>query len=274
MHNEPDRLISIGRFAHATGLTVKALRHYDDAGLLPPARVDPETGYRFYEPAQLRAGAAISRLRALDVPLADIPSILEMDEVELRRRLTAHRAELEGRQQENARAIEDLDRLINGEEPLVPETPPLELEVTEVPARTYIAVRRRAPMELLTQVIPSLIRQTGGWVFAHGGPAGAPMAMVGEPDQAGDMALEVGWRVTGAQDPAEPFEVITYPAGPAIVHRHVGRMERLHHTYAALEQAIVVRGLHPTAPARESYETNPEEEPDPSRWVTEIVWPL
>ena len=50
-----EQLMSIGRFARLTGLTVKALRHYDEVGLLRPAAVDPGTGYRSY--ARLRSGA-------------------------------------------------------------------------------------------------------------------------------------------------------------------------------------------------------------------------
>lgn len=273
MQDEQDHLIPIGRFARATALTVKALRHYDDAGLLRPARVDPETGYRYYSLGQIRAGAAISRLRALDVPLAEIAEMLEMDGGALRGRLAAHRSELESRRAETERAIEELDRLISGE-PLVPEVALPKLDVMEVPARAYIAARRRAPMERLTEVIPSLIGETGAWVFAHGGSAGAPMALVGDPDEAGEVALEVGWPPASVTDSAEPFAVITYPAGPAVVHHHVGPFDRLHQTYAALEQAMAERGLEPGAAPRESYETNPEEEPDSRRWMTEIVWPL
>jgi hypothetical protein len=52
-------MMSIGRFADATGLTVKALRHYDEIGLLTPAQVDPETAYRYYEPAQVEDAVTI-----------------------------------------------------------------------------------------------------------------------------------------------------------------------------------------------------------------------
>ena len=52
-------LLPIGRFARLTELTVKALRHYAEIGLLEPARVDEATGYRFYalEQADLRVVA-------------------------------------------------------------------------------------------------------------------------------------------------------------------------------------------------------------------------
>ena len=41
-------LLAIGQFARLTGLTVRAVRHYGELGLLQPAYVDPETGYRFF----------------------------------------------------------------------------------------------------------------------------------------------------------------------------------------------------------------------------------
>ena len=64
-----ESLMSIGRFARLTGLTVKALRHYDELGLLRPAAVDPETGYRSYSSAQLGRAEAIRLLRRLPEPL-------------------------------------------------------------------------------------------------------------------------------------------------------------------------------------------------------------
>lgn len=69
-------MYTIGQFAQITGLTVKALRHYDETGLLPPARVDEFTGYRSYAPTQVRAAATINLLRAMEVPLPTIREAL------------------------------------------------------------------------------------------------------------------------------------------------------------------------------------------------------
>ena len=44
---QQQQLMPIGRFSRLTGLTVKALRHYSELGLLRPASIDPDTGYRF-----------------------------------------------------------------------------------------------------------------------------------------------------------------------------------------------------------------------------------
>jgi PPM family protein phosphatase len=72
-------LLTIGAFARASGLTPKALRLYDDTGLLPPAAVDPESGYRLYEPAQLDRARLIARLRRIGMPLAEIREVCRLE---------------------------------------------------------------------------------------------------------------------------------------------------------------------------------------------------
>jgi DNA-binding transcriptional MerR regulator len=89
--------MQIGRFAHLTGLTVKALRHYDELGLLRPAGVDPESGYRSNEPEQAERAETIRMLRQLEVPLDDIAKLLDGDTqmlVEHQRRTAMRQVEL------------------------------------------------------------------------------------------------------------------------------------------------------------------------------------
>src|SRR5262249_52106867 len=97
MKVETDDLLTIGRFSQLSGLTAKALRHYDELGLLAPAYVDPSTGYRWYALAQAREAEAIRRLRALELPLEEIAAVLGQDDAVLRERLAVHRARMEGR---------------------------------------------------------------------------------------------------------------------------------------------------------------------------------
>ncbi|GAB4054056.1 MerR family transcriptional regulator [Catellatospora paridis] len=72
------QLLTIGAFARAAGLSPKALRLYDELGLLPPAAVDAENGYRFYDPGQLERARFIASLRRLDMPLTRIRRICEL----------------------------------------------------------------------------------------------------------------------------------------------------------------------------------------------------
>ena len=96
-HSDADLLV-IGRFARLVGLSVGALRHYDDLDLLRPAWVDPETGYRSYRRDQLETARLIVRLRDLEVPLDGIRAYLGTDDpAERRRLLTDHRRRIEAR---------------------------------------------------------------------------------------------------------------------------------------------------------------------------------
>ena len=74
--------LSIGEFARRSRLSAKALRLYDELGLLPPARVDEDSGYRFYEVGQLKQARLIAALRQLQVSLAEIKAILPLEPVD------------------------------------------------------------------------------------------------------------------------------------------------------------------------------------------------
>ena len=66
----------IGQMARDCGLTVSALRFYDGAGVLVPARVDPQSNYRWYSDEQVPTARLIARLRRVGMPLADISRVL------------------------------------------------------------------------------------------------------------------------------------------------------------------------------------------------------
>ena len=68
-------LMTIGAFARRTRLSAKALRLYDRLGLLTPARVDPDSGYRLYCDDQVERPGPIGLLRRLGMPLAAIADI-------------------------------------------------------------------------------------------------------------------------------------------------------------------------------------------------------
>lgn len=91
-------LLSIGQFSKLTHLTIKALRLYDRLGVLQPAVVDLSSGYRYYSPEQVSTAERIMLLRSLDMPLADIRTLLaETDPETLREHLVRHRQMIESR---------------------------------------------------------------------------------------------------------------------------------------------------------------------------------
>jgi DNA-binding transcriptional MerR regulator len=126
-----DDLLTIGRFARLVGLSVGALRHYDELDLLRPARIDPSTNYRSYRRDQLETARTIVRMRDLEVPLETIRDLLVTDDpAERKRILREHRARIEARTFRLQRVLHILGQL-SSEDPTAMTTPaPTEIDPT------------------------------------------------------------------------------------------------------------------------------------------------
>ncbi len=107
------QLESIGRFSKRIGIPVSHLRHYHEVGLLRPAYVDPESGYRYYAIAQKEAAEVIGILRSIDMPVRDIQRLLaDPSEANVREVLSTHRQRLEERLTQVAGRLESIDRIV------------------------------------------------------------------------------------------------------------------------------------------------------------------
>jgi PPM family protein phosphatase len=89
------QLMSSGEFSRASRLSRKALRLYDELGLLSPTMVDPVTGYRFYAAAQLEHARLVAWLRRLGMPLARIRAMTELPPTEAAAELAAYWHQIE-----------------------------------------------------------------------------------------------------------------------------------------------------------------------------------
>ncbi|MCX4753590.1 MerR family transcriptional regulator [Kitasatospora purpeofusca] len=128
-------LRSIGELARDSGLSISALRFYDGAEVLAPARVDPRTGYRWYAPGQLADARLLARLRRVGLPLADIRAVLGAapGSGAAQRLMDEHLRRLEGGLADARRELSAIRRLIDQREnPMT--TTPVEYRFT-VPAR-------------------------------------------------------------------------------------------------------------------------------------------
>jgi DNA-binding transcriptional MerR regulator len=130
-------LLSIGEFARLSRLSAKALRRYDELGLLRPERVDAGTGYRWYGPGQLEQARLVAALRSIGVPLARITPMLGLPAAAAAEQVTAY---WRGAEAEHA-ARRDLagylvDRL-NGKETIM-----YEVATRDVPERALLCLKR------------------------------------------------------------------------------------------------------------------------------------
>jgi DNA-binding transcriptional MerR regulator len=107
-------LLTIGELARRSGLSAKALRHYDRRGLLRPTEVNPGSGYRWYSIEQLDDAVFIQRLRALDLPLDEVRRLLDLrcNQAAVRDVLRTHRRRVEASLVRSQRLLHRLDHLI------------------------------------------------------------------------------------------------------------------------------------------------------------------
>ncbi len=115
--DEASGRLTIGLMAGLTGLSPKALRHYDRIGLLRPASVDTDTGYRRYDPAQVAEARLVSVLRSVELPLdqvaAGIAAWRSGDHAALGELLRQQRRLLDARTTRLRLALHRIDHLIN-----------------------------------------------------------------------------------------------------------------------------------------------------------------
>jgi DNA-binding transcriptional MerR regulator len=141
-------LMSIGEFARQSRLSPKALRLYDELGLLPPAHVDADSGYRFYRSAQLDQARLVLALRQIGVPLAEIKVIIGLEPKVASERVAGYWAAVEL----NHAARRDLARFLvkqlNGERSVM-----YEVATRHIRSRSMLCVKRNVD------------GQEGAWAF-------------------------------------------------------------------------------------------------------------
>lgn len=274
-------MFGIGDFAAMGRVSVRMLRHYDSLGLLPPARVDPSTGYRFYTADQLSRLNRIIALKDLGFTLDQVRTVLDekVDVVELRGMLRLRRAQLqEHLAVESARLtrIEARLRIIEREATMTTEevvlkpVPPI--RVAEVSA---VAASYDAPDigPVLTPLYPELFRRMEEAGLSMVGP---PMAYYESvPDSPEAVVCHAAVPVGDAAATDHRVEVVELPAiAAAATLIHHGPMETVEATMQILARWIDENGYEPTAGkfAREVYlDYDPAH---PETGVTEMQVPV
>lgn len=119
-----DGLMTIGDFAREAGLTPKALRIYDDLGLVRPAEVDVYSGYRRYVPAQLERARMVALLRLLGMPLARIRTVLDLPPARAAQEVEAYWVQVEADTDTRRGLVATLIHQLRNEVPAVTTTTP------------------------------------------------------------------------------------------------------------------------------------------------------
>ena len=263
-------LVSIGDFSRMTHLSIKALRFYHDQGLLEPARIDPASGYRFYDPAQVPVAQVIRRFRDLDMPLDQVRAVLRAPDVQTRtKEIITHLTSMEARLAEMQMSVASLRALLEG--PAVPAA----VDFRSIPAAQVAAISETVTTEQAWAWGTGAFEELYGRIERAGlspaGPGGALFpAGFFELEQA---ELTAFVPVLAPAPAAGRVRPLIIPATEAAVMVHSGPIGDSDQTYGRLGTVVAERAIGIEGPIREYYPV-PLTEPDLSRHRTEICWPV
>ncbi|MDH6575524.1 MerR family transcriptional regulator [Kitasatospora sp. MAP5-34] len=271
-------MFTIGDFAKHGRVSVRMLRHYDAIGLLRPARVDPVSGYRCYEAAQLARLNRVIALKDLGFTLQQVQSILDekVGAEELRGMLRLRRAELEAVVAETATRLTRVEARLRTieSEGLMPSDDVVVKSIPAVRVAELTGTAAGFEPEHIGPVVGPLFGELCRRVAEAGlTPAGASIAYYTAAEDGGE-AVTVHAAVPVAATPQDghDFAIVDLPAienAATIVHR--GSMDAVLTTAQTLARWIDATGHRSTGYARELYL---EVAGDPDTWVTELQEPI
>jgi DNA-binding transcriptional MerR regulator len=267
-----DRRMTIGTFAQRSRLSLKALRLYDELGLLRPASVDDSTGYRYYRDDQVERARLIALLRRLDMPLERIAKVVDLPATEQVEQIGHFWRGEEGAAAVKRRLVAYLERYLGGRGDAM-----YEVKTRQVPAQRVLTISRQVKVPYLEPFLmkamadlPTALEGTPArtdshcFVIFHGevsedsdGPVEVCLPFDGE--------LEASHGMTIRMEPAhqEAFTTITLEQCryPAILE-----------AYDAVNGFIMREDLEPTGSPREVYFVE-HTKVGPNDPFCDVAWP-
>jgi DNA-binding transcriptional MerR regulator len=263
--------IAIGDFAKMTHLSVKALRHYHDVGVLDPAEIDASSGYRYYEPGQIVTAQVIRRFRDLGMPLEDIRALLAAPDVAGRSEvIIAHLERMESQLSQTQAAVASLRSLLER-----PRQPTAVEHRSVGPALSVVIAER-----VTESAVPDWWGGAFGELYATlaataAQPAGRPGALYPAELFEAEVGDVVAFVPVSSPVPCSGRVAMReIPAAELAVAVHRGPFAELDQTYAELGKYVTAREIGVDGPIREYYVVSYFETPDEALHVTEVCWPV
>jgi DNA-binding transcriptional MerR regulator/effector-binding domain-containing protein len=265
-------MFTIGEFSKLSGLTVKTLRFYHEEGLLVPAFVDPDTGYRYYNEVQIETARVIVYLRGLEFPIGDIKQLLAAeDEHGLLDRLEQQRSQIKAQIKRLQQTVRSLDQFIAEERQgqAMSETP---AEVTEknVDALLVAGIRMKGRYSECGKGFGQLGRSFGRLT------CGKPLMLHYDSEYHEDDADFEACLPIRQRKSVEGVSVRELPGVRCVALVHQGPYDQLGRSYAKLLKWIKQHNYKVVLPTREVYLKGPGMifKGNPKNYVTEIQIPV
>ncbi|GAA3846037.1 MerR family transcriptional regulator [Streptomyces phyllanthi] len=259
----PD-LLTIGEFAARTRLSAKALRLYDRQGMLTPAYVDDVTGYRYYRADQTERARLVALLRQLDMPLARIAEVVELEGEQAAHEVAAYWAAVEARLAGQRTLVDYLRAHLSGRSSELYGK--FEIETVDVPEQWVLAQRRHVLADEIPVWIGASLGRLEEAARGCGGVTGAPFVVYYaevsmESDGPAEACVPVAdggaaqaW--AAGQGRAWETQARLEPAR-RLVYTRISKAQvanpQIHAAFDAVEAWVAREGLEVAGPCREVY---------------------
>jgi DNA-binding transcriptional MerR regulator len=269
-------MFKIGEFARLTQVSAKALRLYDELGLLKPLRIDPFTDYRYYSADQLPRLHRIIVLKELGFTLEQIKPLLEasVNAEQIKGMLMLKRAETEQSmriEKERLMRIEAQIQLIEQEGQMSNYEVILKKVAEERVAGLKGHLASFDPSE--TSVIGASFEKVASYIGRHGAKLGLATAVYHANETMTNIPFETTYGIGSAKLGAgDGVEVYTLPGGDMACAVHKGAFVTIRQGYEAIMKWAEANSYRPNGPSREiSHVYDPV---DASKNVTEVQLPV
>jgi DNA-binding transcriptional MerR regulator len=263
-------MFTIGEFSKITGLTIKTLRFYHEKGLLVPAYVDDQTGYRHYDYRQIDKAHVITQLRRLEFSLEQIGQMLAGydDEASIVGFLEAQRKLLLDKLKQHHENLVSLDVILKREREAHMALTNATFEVEEKTVDTLLiaGVRMKGRYCDCGQGFSKIGKSLGRYI------AGQAMLLHYDDEYKEDDAdFEACMPVRKGKD-APGISVRELPGGKCVTLLHKGPYGDLGRSYAKIMTYIKSKGYEVMMPTREVYIKGPGMifRGNPKNYLTEI----
>ena len=271
-------MFKIGEFSRLSLVSVKALRYYDELGLLKPARVDEFTGYRYYSASQLTRLNRILAMKDMGLSLEQIALLLdqELTPEQIRGMLRLKQVELRQQLVEGQARLARIEAWLQAfeQEAIMPA---YDVVLKKVAPLEVAQIRGVAPgMEQIGPTLDRLFDQLMGYISQQGATCVGPGITVYYDIEPGEGAVSVGacMAFEGSLNDGEQVKVVNLPAVEAMASViHYGSFSTLNQAYNAILKWIETNGYHISGPSRE-LNLEYERGGDQSKFVTEVQFPV
>jgi effector-binding domain-containing protein len=266
--------MQIGDFSKLSMVSVKALRYYDEIGLLKPERVDQFTGYRHYSAVQLSKLNRIIALKAMGLSLDEVAKLLRDDvpTASILDLLHAKQAEIKQRLGEEAARLTRVEEWLKEAEK-EGKMPDFHIVIKKVKPQKVLSIRRvLASYSRISELFNAIGPYLGQ---VHAPVKGAPFAIYHDHEfKEGDVDVELAfplWKDVKATGEFKSYELPGYDVVATLVYK--GPFEGISEPYNALMKWVEANGYHIAGPNREVYMSDPAKT-KPEDYVTEIQMPV